>query len=184
MPPHASEVEQQTRNWVERLVIGLSLCPFAARDWQQQRVRCQVSHAGDEQQLLLDLHDELLHLQANHDIETTLLIHPQVLNDFTDYNNFLDLAEALIESLELVGEFQLASVHPHYCFADAPADDPANASNRSPWPMLHLLREASLERALASHENPEAIPERNVAVLRELGEEGIARVLRGETRDR
>lgn len=167
-------VVDATRRWLENVVIGLNLCPFAASPWRQGRVRFRVSEATDQQQLAQDLADELLTLQASDpaECETTLLIHPQVLGDFLDYNDFLDLADRLLEDLALEGVLQIASFHPHYQFADSQPDDPANCTNRSPYPMLHLLREASIEAATANMPDPEAIFERNIQTLQELGMDG------------
>ncbi|MDZ7791544.1 MAG: DUF1415 domain-containing protein [Xanthomonadales bacterium] len=163
-----------THRWLERVVIGLNLCPFAGSPWRQGRVRFEVSEAVTQQQLAEDLADELLALQASDpaERETTLLIHPQVLGDFLDYNDFLDVADRLLTDLELDGTLQVASFHPDYQFADSKPDDPANCTNRSPYPMLHLLREASIEAATANLADPEAIFERNIKTLRTLGVEG------------
>ncbi len=169
-----SQVVAATRHWLEKVVIGLNLCPFAGLPWRQGRVRFRVSEAISEQQLAQDLADELLALQAADpaECETTLLIHPHVLGDFLDYNNFLDLADRLLEDLALDGTLQIASFHPDYQFADSEQDDPANCTNRSPYPMLHLLREASIEAATANIPNPEVIFERNIKMLQELGLDG------------
>jgi hypothetical protein len=167
-------VIQATRQWLEKVVIGLNLCPFAGVPWRQGRVRFRVSKAITEQQLALDLAEESLALQAADpaDCETSLLIHPQVLEDFLDYNDFLDIADRLMEELELDGILQIASFHPDYQFADSTPDDPANCTNRSPYPMLHLLREASIEAATARLPDPESIFERNIKTLQELGLDG------------
>ncbi|HKL51872.1 MAG TPA: DUF1415 domain-containing protein [Wenzhouxiangellaceae bacterium] len=174
--PNAAEHEtviEATRRWLEKSVIGLNLCPFAGTPWRQGRVRFRVSEATGLQQLAEDLADELLALQATDPAarETTLLIHPHVLDDFFDYNDFLDIADGVVEQLELDGTLQVASFHPDYRFADSPPDDPANCTNRSPYPMLHLLREASIEAATASHPDPDAIYQRNIETMRGLGME-------------
>jgi hypothetical protein len=165
------QVVDATRRWIENVVIGLNLCPFAARPWRQDRVHFRVSEASTQQQLAEDLAYELLALKALDpaERETTLLIHPHVLCDFLDYNDFLEIADRLVESPQLDGVLQVASFHPDYRFADSQADDPANATNRSPYPMLHLLREASIEAATASMADPDAIYERNIKTMRELG---------------
>ncbi|TVS11229.1 MAG: DUF1415 domain-containing protein [Wenzhouxiangella sp.] len=165
---------EATREWLEKAVIGLNLCPFARVPWRQGRVRLRVSEASSQQQLVEDLADELLALHAADpaECETTLLVHPQVLGDFLDYNDFLDIADGLLEQLELDGTIQIASFHPDYRFADSRPDDVANCTNRSPYPMLHLLREASIEAATASLPDPEAIYQRNVETLRALGPAG------------
>lgn len=170
----SEDVIEVTRQWLEKVVIGLNLCPYAAAPWRQGRVRFQLSQARNEQQLAEDLADELLALQATDPLEceTTLLIHPQVLGDFLDYNDFLDLADRLLEDLALDGILQIASFHPDYQFADSAPDDPANCTNRSPYPMLHLLRETSIERATAGLTNPEIIFERNIKTMQDLGIDG------------
>ncbi len=164
----------ETRAWVERAVIGLHLCPFAAAPQSRGRLRYVVSEARDVEALVEALMAELDRLVAEPPdrVETTLLIHPHVLADFLDYNDFLDLADAVVAERGLEGVVQIASFHPQYCFADCAPDDLANATNRSPWPMLQLLREASVERALAGIARPEAIFEANIATLRRLGGTG------------
>jgi hypothetical protein len=162
-------------------VIGLGLCPFAKDPWQAGRVDVCVSKARDEAGLLADLDHEMTRLLAARPdaLETTLLVHPWVLEDFAAYNDFLDLAEGLLRQRGHEGVLQIASFHPDYLFAGAPEDDPANATNRSPWPMLHLLREASVEAAVAAHPDAEAIPTRNVELLREMGAERVRALLEG-----
>ena len=182
-PAEHQPVIDATRHWLENVVIGLNLCPFAGLPWRQGRVRLRVSAASSQQQLAEDLAEELLALQAADpaECETSLLIHPHILDDFLDYNDFLDLADRLLESLELDGILQIASFHPDYQFADSTADDPANCTNRSPYPMLHLLREASIEQATASLPDPERIYERNIRTLRQLGLEGWKALLPPKT---
>lgn len=166
----------ETRAWVERAVIGLNLCPFARAAQVKGQVRYAASDARDEEALLADLHSELGRLAAADpaEIDTTLLVHPHVLGDFLAYNDFLDRADAALDALGLAGMLQVASFHPDYCFAGSTADDIANATNRSPHPTLHLLREASVERAVAAFPNAAAIYEANVARLRLLGPAGWA----------
>lgn len=172
-----------TRAWIERAVIGLNLCPFAGRPWREDRVRLSVSEAAGIEALAEDLGEELLRLQRADpvELETSLLIHPFVLNDFFEYNDFLDIADRLVEDMGLAGVIQVASFHPRYQFAETPADDPANFTNRSPYPMLHLLREASIEAATDSIRDPDAIYERNIRTLRELGLEGCRDLASGRT---
>lgn len=165
--------ERATRRWVEEFVVALGLCPFAEREVQARRLRYAVSTAQSAEELLEDLARELQRLQSEPDIETTLLIHPQVLQNFDDYNDFLDYAEALLRALELEGVFQLASFHPDYRFAGTDSDDPGNYTNRSPHPMLHLLREASLERAIAAYPDVDAVPQRNIECM---NAHGLARL--------
>lgn len=168
-----------TRRWLERAVIGLNLCPFAKAVYAKQQVRFVCSAATTPEALLEELGNELVLLRDTpaEEIDTTLLIHPQVLGDFLDYNDFLDGADALIEALELDGEIQVASFHPQYQFAGTEPDDIENCSNRSPYPMLHLLREDSVERAVAAFPDPDAIVERNLETLRKLGPEGWQKLL-------
>ena len=163
-----------TRCWLERAVIGLNLCPFAKAVTLKRQVRFVESGARTAEALLADLVQELQHLAATppDETDTTLLVHPQVLHDFLDYNDFLDLADAALEDLGLDGVLQVASFHPDYRFADSDADDMANFSNRSPYPTLHLLREASIERAVAAFPDAAEIYERNIDTLRRLGPAG------------
>ena len=182
MPHDAIEHEEHvaaTRRWLERAVIGLALCPFAKAVHVRGQVRYVLSDARTPGALLTDLAGELVHLQATdpHVTDTTLLIHPHALADFHDYNAFLDDADAAVDALGLAGEIQVASFHPDYVFADADLDDPANCTNRSPFPMLHLLREDSVARAVAAYPDPDAIVERNIATLERLGVDGYARLL-------
>jgi len=163
-----------TRRWIERAVIGLGLCPFARAPLVHERIRYRVSRATDTDDLARTLCDELerLHAADADACETTLLIHPFVLGDFEAFNAFLDVADALLGSLGLEGELQVASFHPGYRFADAPADAVENCTNRAPYPTLHLLREASVERAVAAMADPDAIYRRNIETLRRLGTQG------------
>jgi len=166
----------ETRAWVDRAVIGLNLCPFAKAVQLKKQVRYVVSDAADVEALLAGLQGEL-HWLAQADpaqVDTTLLIHPQVLTDFNDYNAFLDEADAAIEQCGYAGVLQVASFHPSYQFAGTEADDITNATNRSPYPTLHLLREASVERAVKALPEAEAIYETNMRTLERLGPEGWA----------
>jgi uncharacterized protein len=169
----------ETRCWLERAVIGLNLCPFAKAVYVKEQVRFVLSEATDAEALLHDLHDELLALQAAdpQQTDTTLIVHPHVLGDFLDYNDFLDLADALVAELGLEGEIQVASFHPDYLFAGTAPDDVSNFTNRAPYPTLHLLREASVERAVAAFPDPDAIVERNIATLDALGVEGWRKLM-------
>jgi hypothetical protein len=174
LQPDDAPYVDATRRWIERAVVGLNLCPFARAPMVQQKIRYVVSHARDTDALLDDLLGELQSLNAisADECETTLLIHPHVLGDFLDYNDFLDSADAAVETLGLEGELQVASFHPHYQFADSAPDDIENFSNRSPYPTLHLLREASVERAMEAMTDPDAIYRRNQDTLQRLGTEG------------
>ena len=178
MPPTelAESAVAQTRAWVELAVIGLNLCPFAKAVQAKGQVRYVATDAADAEALLAVLADELQTLAAAdpHRIDTTLLIHPQVLADFTDYNRFLDVADAALAELGLDGVLQIASFHPDYRFAGTEAGDVTNATNRSPYPTLHLLREASMDRAVLSFPEAEAIFETNIRTLEALGADGWA----------
>ena len=176
------EIIRATQRWVERAVIGLNLCPFARAPYVQQRVYFRVSHAQDTEALLNDLHEEMAALQAADpwSRETTLLIHPDVLGDFLDYNDFLDAADARVRALGLDGELQIASFHPDYRFADSADDAIENCSNRSPYPTLHLLREASITGAVAAMADTGDIYRRNVETLRKLGIDGWRALMRGD----
>ena len=170
----------QTRAWVDRAVIGLNLCPFAKAPQAKGLVRYVVSHATDPAALLADLITELERLAESpaEKLETTLLIHPQVLTDFADYNDFIEVAEDTVAELNLEGVLQVASFHPDYQFADTEADDLSNATNRSPFPTLHLIREESIDRAVEAFPEAELIYETNIATLERLGAEGWAELRR------
>jgi hypothetical protein len=172
------EIIAMTRRWLERSVIGLNLCPFAEGPYRGGRVRFVVSEARSAAGLLGELGSELDVLQAADPVtlETTLLIHPWVLHDFLEYNDFLDAADALVAKLGLEGELQVASFHPRYQFAATRYDDIENFTNRSPYPMMHLLREASVERAIAAVGDTEEIYRRNIRTLRDLGLAGWERL--------
>lgn len=164
----------QTEVWLDKAVIGLNLCPFAKAVQVKKQIRFAVSDATDSETLALDLASEL-QLLASADperIDTTMLIHPNALTDFLDFNDFLDLADAIIEELGLSGALQIASLHPAYQFAGTAPDDIENYTNRSPFPTLHLLRESSIERAVAAFPDASDIYERNIATMRRLGHAG------------
>ena len=172
---------EDTRHWLERAVIGLNLCPFAKAVHVKEQIRWVESPAEDPQQLLEDLVRELQLLAAADPavVETTLLIHPRVLTDFLDYNEFLDVADAAVESLGLAGVLQVASFHPDYQFAGTAPDDVENLSNRSPYPTLHLLREESIDAAVAAFPEAASIYERNIETLRRLGIQGWHALMAG-----
>ncbi|MFN3416903.1 MAG: DUF1415 domain-containing protein [Caldimonas sp.] len=181
-PTTAEPVIARTRLWLERAVIGLNLCPFAKAVHARGQIRWVVSPATTPEALREALCAELQWLaQANPaEVDTTLLIHPHVLGDFLDFNDFLGDAEQAVAELGLEGVLQVASFHPDYQFAGTQADDIANATNRSPYPTLHLLREASIERAVAAFPDPGTIYEANIATLRRLGPLGWARLMNEE----
>ena len=172
------EIINATRNWLEKAVIGLNLCPFAKAVHVQNRVRYFVSAAQSTAELLDDLVSELriLKAAAPDECETTLLIHPYVLTEFIEYNQFLRTAEAKVAKLGFAAEFQIASFHPQYQFGDAGPEDIENFTNRSPYPTLHLLRESSIERAVSAFPDAAEIYEKNMETLRRLGHAGWERL--------
>jgi uncharacterized protein len=183
MPPEQQdeEIVAATRAWLEKAVIGLDLCPFAKAVHLRDQIRYVVSDAETPEALLADLLRELQLLAAAdpEEVETTLLIHPRALTDFLDYNDFLDVADAAVAGLGLAGEIQVASFHPRYQFAGTGPDDIENYTNRSPYPMLHLLREASVEHAVEGFPDASRIYEKNIETLRRLGAEGWRRLMKG-----
>lgn len=171
--PEPAEL-QATRAWVDRAVIGLNLCPFAKAVQVKGQVRYVLSDARDDEALLQTLVAELEHL-AEADpatTDTTLIVHPQALQDFLDFNDFLEVADAALEHMGLEGVLQIASFHPQFQFDGTDIDDVSNATNRSPYPTLHLIREDSIERAVAAFPEPEAIFEANINTLEQLGIDG------------
>ncbi len=172
--PTSSDPIEATRLWLERAVIGLNLCPFAKAVHAKGQVRWVLAGAETPEALLETLGAELLllHDAAPEAVDTTLIVHPRVLGDFLDYNDFLEDADALVAELGLEGVLQVASFHPRYQFAGSHPDDIENFTNRSPHPTLHLLREDSVTRAVAAFPDPDAIVDRNVETLRRLGRDG------------
>jgi hypothetical protein len=168
-------VIEATRRWISSVVIGLNLCPFARRVFQADRIRYAVTDAEDEEALRTDLAGELVALAAApiETVETTLLIHPRVLGDFLSYNDFFGAGERLLGSLGLRGVVQIASFHPDYQFAATEPGAAENYTNRSPYPMLHLLREESIDAVAGDRDELAEIPRRNVETLRALGVEKI-----------
>lgn len=166
-----AQIIRTTQDWLEKAVIGLNLCPFAKSVHVKKQIRYAVSSARDVETLHQDLIAEILLLDSSdpESIDTTLLIHPWILNDFLAYNDFLDIAETTIEELGLEGEIQVASFHPEYQFADAEPEDIGNFTNRAPFPVLHLLRESSIARAVDAFPDASEIFDRNIATMRRLG---------------
>lgn len=166
-------IEQQIREWLERIVIGFNLCPFAGAPYRQGLIRIAVSHAQSERTLLDDLRQELELIRATPaaTMETTILVVADMLFDFGDYNAFLDEVDVFLRRGGWEEDFQVASFHPRYRFEGTGVDDPENLTNRSPWPILHILREASIDRALAGYPNPEEIPERNIEKMNSMSPE-------------
>jgi uncharacterized protein len=167
-----------TKEWLEKAVIGLNLCPFAKAVYGKDQIRYVISEAESTGELLAELADELqsLAMADPAKTDTTLLIHPRVLTNFWEYNEFLEIADEAVAGLELEGVLQIASFHPRYQFAGSATDDIANYTNRSPYPMLHLLREASVERAVTAFPEAAEIYEKNIVTLRRLGREGWRRL--------
>lgn len=162
------DVLAETREWIERVVVGLDLCPFAAEPLRAGRVRFRMSEAEEPEQLASDLVEELgwLDRESRAAVETSLLVHPWALLEFDAFNQFLAVGDLLLDKLELVGRIQIVGFHPAFRFAGERPEDPANATNRSPHPMLHLLREESVAEAVGAHPDPQGIPRRNAEKLR------------------
>ena len=168
-----TSVKQDVMVWLNSVVIGLNLCPFSGMPTRENRVRFQVSNATVEEDLLADLtaEMELLDKTPTSELETTLLIVPNALQDFFDYTQFLNWAQAQLKRQGWLGVYQLASFHPNYCFASSDPEDDENLTNRSPYPIVHIIREASLEKALNFYEGVEEIPARNKACVEALSVE-------------
>lgn len=160
----------QTKKWITEVVIGCNFCPFAAREVKLDRVRYEVTDTNDLAIALELLINECRRLDENPNIETTLLIFSQGFASFDDYLGLVSLAEQTLKHHRYEGVYQVASFHPFYCFDGEAEDDAANYTNRSPHPMLHLLREESIEKALEKYPDPDSIPERNIEFTRKKGE--------------
>lgn len=169
----------ETRHWVDQAVIGLNLCPFAKAVQVKQQVRYVVSDATDDEGVLADLEDELLLLAQTdaEQVDTTLLIVPDAMEDFYDFNDFADLSDRLLKRLRLVGTLQVATFHPAFQFAETSPDDIENCTNRSPYPILHLLREDSIDRAVEAYADPADIYEKNIQTLQRLGWDGWRKLM-------
>ena len=178
------DIIRSVRHWVQSLVVGLNLCPFAKRELVRNRVRFSVTAATTEAQLSSALRAELERLNDDSSIETTLLIHPRVLRSFHEYTRFLKSADRLLAKMKLEGVYQIASFHPDYQFGDAGVDDAGNYTNRSPYPMLHLLREDSIERAIADYPDVGQIPLRNIALMQSMGRDKLQILLQACLIDR
>lgn len=165
-----NEIAQQVEQWLNDVVIGLNLCPFAAKPQRNKQIKIFVSEAITEETLLEDILTQLLELEATpaEELETTLVVAPNMLADFYDYNLFIDWVEALIKQQDWEGIFQLATFHPNYCFGGTEPEDAENLTNRSPYPVFHLIREESMEKVLKHYPNPEAIPDTNIARVESL----------------
>lgn len=158
-----------TKQWLSDFVIERNLCPFAKREYISNTIRFFVSDVDNEVDLLEVLYKEINLLVSQPETNTTLLIHPNCLVDFNEYNQFLDLTQNLLEQFHWQGEFQIASFHPHYQFADTRPDAAENFTNRSPYPILHILREAQVEKAIESYPNIEQVPQRNIELMNMIG---------------
>lgn len=168
---------EQTKKWLTSVVIGYNLCPFARREFETGRIDYTVITAEAINTQLEKLILNCIKLDRNTDIVTSLLILPNGLADFEDYLNLLDIATALMKEYEYEGVYQLASFHPDYCFEGVSRDDPTHYTNRSPYPMLHVLREASVEEAIKTHPDPHTISSRNIDLMRKLGIEAVKTLL-------
>lgn len=176
MPDNATVIAQ-TRKWLSTVVIELGLCPFARREFESDRIHYAVIREADLERQLEQLILHCAALDKDDSIETSLLIFPKALSDYQDYLDILSLATDLLDAQGYSGIYQLASFHPAYCFAKVKADDASHYTNRSPYPMLHILREGSLEAALKSYPNPENIPERNIELTRKIGVKAMQNLL-------
>lgn len=165
----------ETKQWIDKIIIGHNLCPFAKKPFKQDVIRYVVSTANSEKNLVDDLVAELAYLQdtATEKLETSILIMANCLADFDDYNQFLDVVDSTLEALDLVGIIQVASFHPDYCFADLSAQDVRNYTNRSIYPMFHFIREDSVEHARAAYPDVDLIPDKNMDLLLRIGLEAI-----------
>ncbi|HCH6233607.1 DUF1415 domain-containing protein [Vibrio parahaemolyticus] len=166
-------ITQQVEQWLNDVVIGLNLCPFAAKPQRNKQIKIFVSEATQEEALLEDILLQLIELSTTEPekLETTLVIVPNMLQDFWDYNFCIDWVEGLIKQQDWEGIFQVATFHPDYCFGGAAPEDDENLTNRSPYPIFHLIREESMEKVLKHYPDPESIPDTNIARVSALSEE-------------
>jgi len=158
-----------TRQWLKSFVIEYNICPFARQEYEKDSIRFTAIAGNDLEKCLTALVTECGHLDSNPDIETALLIFPDGLHSFNAFLDFLDIAQQLLIDRDYEGIYQLASFHPQYCFTNSDQNDAANYTNRSPYPMFHIIRETSIERALENYSNPENIPSKNIQLTRQLG---------------
>ena len=163
------DIISQTKKWLSGFIIEHNICPFAKREYDNDSIHYEVVLSDKLENQLQELIYSCEQLDKSEAIETSLLILPNGLGNFDDYLDFLELSNDLMHQQGYEGVYQLASFHPDYCFEGVDADDASNFTNRSPYPMLHLIREASLEKVLAHYPNPENIPSRNIGYTRELG---------------
>lgn len=168
---------ESVKYWIEKTIIGFNFCPFAKQEFESGRIHYEVVDESSTQEQLLALINEFHRLDEHTDIETTIVIYPMGLEDYFAYLDFLEIANDLLIKEGYEGIYQLASFHPDYCFADVTQNDPSNYTNRSPYPALHIIREESLERALAKYPNPQSIPKNNIELTRKLGARPFATIL-------
>lgn len=168
---------QHTQNWIRSFIIKFNICPFAKREISRGTVRFQVSLTTKEEAALTELMSEIDVLDKQREIETTLLIFPQLFKDFFHYLDFIDMAEQLLLDSGYEGIYQIATFHPDYCFADVDINDVSNYTNRSPYPMLHVLREESVEKAIEYYGDTATIPENNIVTMQQLGLETVKKLL-------
>ncbi len=159
----------QTQQWLQQVIIDLNFCPFAKKEFVNQSIYYHLSEKEQVKSALIELLEQCHYLQANPEIETTLLIYGQGFRDFNRFLDLVDYANDLLVEHQFEGIFQIATFHPEYCFADADYDEASNYTNRSPYPTLHLLREQSMEKVLSIYKNPEDIPENNIALANQKG---------------
>lgn len=171
------KIIQQTRTWINQVVIGCNFCPFAAKEMKNDTIHYSVVNSESTEDCLTAFMEECKRLDNSPEIETTLLIYPLAFADFEEYLDLVDMAEQLILDQDYEGIYQVASFHPHYLFAGSTEKDASNYTNRSPYPMLHLLREASIEKVLEKYPDPESIPERNIRFAEEKGVEWMRALL-------
>ncbi len=178
------EIELLTRRWVENIVIGLNLCPFAKGVYVKDQVKIHIASTqdvADISQVLTQLLSELASVPAQQ-IDTTLLVLPYAFDSFYEFNDYLDVADQLLDELNLVGEIQIVNFHPQYQFAGTQVDDMSNYTNRSPYPILHLIREQSIDRAVSQFPDAAVIFERNIAMMEELGLDGWHKLLQTDAK--
>ena len=173
-----SHICQQLQQWVEQIIIRHNFCPFAKREFVKGSIRYTVDHAQDIETCLHKLIDECIYLDEHEDTETTLIIFPDAVPVFDDFLDLVEMAEILLVEQGYEGTYQIANFHPDYIFADSTEDDPANYTNRTPWPVLHLLRSERMAKVLEGYPQPEKIPENNIKLARKLGLETMQKELR------
>lgn len=175
--PNEINIINSVKYWIEKTIIGFNFCPFAKREFDNDKIHYEVVDDGNVAEQLHALVNEFQRLNNNESVETTIIIYLIGLESFFDYLDFLEVANQLLADEGYEGVYQLASFHPDYCFSDVKQDDPSNYTNRSPYPVIHIIREASLERVLAKYPNPELIPLKNIELARLKGEAFLEAIL-------